>query len=72
MQIDGTLLVSKDYKSFPNRLDDESRIEDFLAFYSAVDVVFKGTGVIDGQGFMWWVREFISKNTYGRPFLVSM
>jgi hypothetical protein len=70
MQIDGKVLVSKDYKSFPNR--DERNIEDFLAFYDSNDLVFEGTGVIDGQGFMWWVREFISKNIYGRPLLVQL
>ena len=68
VQIDGTLLVSKDYKSFPNK--DSNNIEDFFTFRFCHDLVFKGEGVIDGQGFMWWIREFISKNTYGRPLLV--
>ena len=63
IQIDGTLLVSKDFESFPAK-------SDFLMFFDARNLTFKGQGVIDGQGYMWWIREYLRKNVNGRPNLV--
>jgi polygalacturonase len=31
-----------------------------------------GKGWLDGQGFMWWIREFLQKNIHRRPNMVSM
>ena len=33
---------------------------------------WQGSGVIDGQGFMWWQREYVGKNTHGRPYMQTM
>ena len=63
IQIDGKLLVSKDFESLPAK-------SDFLMFFGAKNLTFKGEGVIDGQGYMWWIREYLQKNVNGRPNLV--
>ena len=34
------------------------------------DIVFRGKGEIDGQGYMWWVREILGKNSNGRPMMI--
>ena len=36
------------------------------------DIVFRGKGEIDGQGFMWWVREVLKENDLGRPQLLRI
>ena len=62
IQIDGTLLLSKDFKAFS--------ADGFLTFHDTEDLTFKGTGTIDGQGFAWWIREYLQKNIHGRPHLL--
>ena len=72
--IDGKLLVSKNYESYGsmdikectivslNECIDERNnleIENFFNIINAQDVTFKGKGEIDGQGYMWWVREIL-------------
>lgn len=32
----------------------------------------QGNGTVDGQGYWWWVREFMVQNPSGRPMLVNM
>ena len=71
--IDGTLLVSKNYlhyKTDPERwasMTDGYYTEEFLTFRDVEDIVFRGKGQIDGQGYMWWIREILRKNPIGRP-----
>ena len=50
-QIDGTLLLSKNFEAFS--------ADGFFAFDDTEDITFKGTGTIDGQGFNWWIREYL-------------
>ena len=67
-QIDGTLRLSKAHHHFPERNPGEIRD---LFFFSDVDTItFQGSGEIDGQGYMWWVREFIGMNKSGRPRMI--
>jgi polygalacturonase len=39
-------------------------------FEKCEEVTLDGTGTIEGQGFKWWVREFLSQNLYQRPFMI--
>ena len=68
--IDGTIKLSKRHHHWP--LADEDSIRDFMMFRDIVNVTFRGEGTVDGQGYMWWVREFLqrNKNPKGRPRLV--
>ncbi len=36
------------------------------------DLKIQGSGSVDGQGYMWWVREYIGQNHHGRPKLLRM
>ena len=56
-QIDGTLKLSKAHHHFTMR--KEGKISDLFYFEDVSDVTFQGSGVIDGQGYMWWVREVL-------------
>ena len=67
IQIDGTLLVSKNHKRYPL---DGSNVYDFLAFQYVQGVKIEGKGSVQGQGFMWWVRELLGRNKNGRPQLL--
>ena len=33
---------------------------------------FTGKGALEGQGYWWWVHEFLGKNKHGRPHLVHV
>ena len=68
--IDGTIKLSKRHHRWP--MADEKNIRDFMMFEDISDVIFRGEGTVDGQGYMWWVREFLqrNKNPKGRPRLV--
>ena len=74
IQIDGVLILSKDFKNFPNRQPGEMDhlVEDFLSFHDCEDLKFQGSGEIDGQGFMWWMREYLQKNPFGRPNILGV
>ena len=82
--IDGTLLLSKNWRHFQpieaERQDPAEngygkygiRIADMMQFVNCTDIVFRGKGEIDGQGFMWWVRELLKENDLGRPQLIRI
>ena len=67
-QIDGTLRLSKAHHKFPERTPGE--IRDMFFFEDVDTIKFQGIGEIDGQGYMWWVREFIGRNKNGRPRMI--
>ena len=50
MQIDGTILASKDWKSYTTTVDLilGTQIDHVLSFYDSCNLLFTGSGVIDG------------------------
>ena len=56
--------------AWPNVTD--TKIKEFWSVTDSHDLIFKGKGSVDGQGYMWWWREYFVKNPMGRPDLVSM
>lgn len=64
-QIDGTLRLSKRHRQFPLRI--EGKVRDLFRFNDVDSITFQGSGEIDGQGYMWWVRELLSQNKNERP-----
>ena len=78
--IDGTLLISKNYEAFkefdPDYCSSVTNecytIQQFMNFEDVEDITFRGKGEIDGQGYMWWVREILGKNPVGRPKMISV
>ena len=54
--VDGTLLASKNFRDYPH---PGGNCPDIIEFYDVENLKWQGTGVIDGQGFMWWQREYL-------------
>lgn len=54
--IDGTILASKRHHKYPLKDD---RVRMFMEFNEVQNLTINGSGSIDGQGYMWWVRELI-------------
>jgi hypothetical protein len=66
--IDGEVWVSSDYKSWP--LTSKNKYQNVFTFEDITGLTIQGKGVVEGQGFMWWVREALNKNIHKRPLLV--
>lgn len=62
--IDGQVLLSPNYKDF-------RKGADWWVIRNCNNIKFTGTGVMDGQGYMWWIREWLQKNTNGRPNMIN-
>ena len=56
-RIDGTLKVSTDAWNFFHTRDP-----DVLVFRDFDGLKVHGDGMIDGQGFQWWIREYMQTN----------
>ena len=69
-QIDGTLRLSKRHHLIPER--KLGKLYDFFYLTDIDTITFQGSGEVDGQGYMWWVRELIGQNHNGRPHLVRI
>jgi hypothetical protein len=68
--IDGTVRVSEDNINWPN--ETEGNCWDFWTFRDMDYLHIRGSGEIDGQGYWWWMREYVIKNHAGRPHLLRM
>jgi polygalacturonase len=80
ISIDGTVLASKNWKEWPylsqpsNDLQGKVRYHDLWVFDNCDGLNLNSpasSGVIDGQGYMWWVREFLGKNKAHRPHIIQ-
>jgi len=70
-QIDGNLIANADVDAWP--LDENGRVAGALMrFQDCRDFVMRGGGLIDGNGFEWWVLTITGKLKRGRPHLVVM
>lgn len=67
--IDGELWASKNYLDYPRDKDGEGSVYDMFVLTDIQDMKWQGSGFVDGQGFMWWQREYVQKNPAGRPHL---
>jgi polygalacturonase len=79
IMIDGTIKASKRQLMWPihhwNEPTDpwsELRVRDLFSFSNVHNFKFVGKGTIDGQGYMWWVREYLGLNGFKRPHLLSI
>jgi len=65
LNVEGTILASQNFKKWPLNPDDSKRFAEMFSFIDCSDITFESrskTGVIDGQGYMWWLREFLGLN----------
>jgi hypothetical protein len=82
-QIDGTVYASNNWKHWPvavgeERLEkkdglnkeDHKRYQHFWQIWDSNNLRVEGKGLIDGQGYMWWIREILQLNIHQRPNLI--
>lgn len=55
--IEGSVFAAQEFDNWP--LKNNNKVFDFWTFEDSSHLHLKGDGVIDGQGFQWWVREFM-------------
>jgi len=67
LTIDGTLTASDDFRNYP--LDDD-QVKNIFTIMNWDGLHIQGAGVIEGQGFMWWVRDFMNLNPNNRPHML--
>ena len=74
--IDGTIKASKRHDVWPTKIvthddkPDTVDIRKFIDLYEVHNFSIVGSGTVDGQGYMWWIREYLGHNHFGRPHLV--
>ena len=66
--IDGTIKASKRQHKWS--VDSRNKIANFIHLEEVHNFIINGEGTVDGQGYMWWIREYISRNPHGRPKLL--
>jgi hypothetical protein len=84
IRIDGDIKASKRHTRWEvdyvwdvkNKTTGEGKwkveIWNFIDIQYSTNLKFEGKGSVDGQGFMWWLREYVQKNPAGRPNLIEM
>ena len=73
IQIFGKVLASKNYTLWPtNGHTHKNKHNPFWMFNECNGLKIEGNGTIDGQGYMWWVRELFNKNIAHRPVLINI
>ena len=69
-QIEGEVKLSEDYESWPH--DDGKSCLDFWHIVDSQYINFVGNGVVDGQGYWWWRREYTLQNIFHRPHILKI
>ena len=69
--VEGHLIAIDDISGWPSKGSDYLNV---LYFYNCTGITISGNslGVIDGQGYKWWVELLFNFITYTRPNLVKM
>ena len=67
--VDGVIQLSDDYKSWPTT---GNSVQHFWLIQDSESIHIQGTGLVEGQGYWWWMREYIVANPYGRPNMLAM
>ena len=70
LRVEGSILQSKNWVQYPFSNDDDNHYDALLWFQRCDGILIEGKGTIDGQGFMWWVREILQKNKHTRPYII--
>lgn len=67
--INGKIHLSNDDRRWPKG-DGGGRVYCFWDIYDSQFVHIRGSGSIDGRGYMWWWREILVINPDGRPHMI--
>ena len=69
--IDGLVYMSDDNKNWPLE-DGGNNVAHFWSMKDSENIHIRGSGQIEGQGYWWWMREYIQANEHGRPHALVM
>ena len=73
LTVDGTVYASKRFHSWPTTVNLDKmkyKLWNVWEFSNVHGFKLQGSGTIDGNGYMWWMREYLGTNPYGdRPSL---
>ena len=72
LTIDGTIKASKRMIHYGANTKNNMHIHNFFEFEFFNNLTIRGNGTVDGQGYMWWIREYLGTNPHGRPILLDM
>lgn len=74
--IDGTIKCSKRQHKWNTYVDTKhnntTKVREFIELTEIHDFTIRGSGTVDGQGYMWWIREYLGRNPAGRPKLLNV
>jgi len=68
--VNGTFYQSKNWVQYPYGHED-SHYDALFYFDNVHGIAIIGNGTLDGQGFMWWIREILQKNLHTRPYIIK-
>eukprot|EP00347_Sterkiella_histriomuscorum_P020779 403336490 len=68
-RVDGVMQLSDDYENWP--LNGKS-VYNFWTVSDSKNITITGNGLIEGQGYWWWMREYMVLNKHGRPNMLAM
>ena len=71
LRIEGTLLQTLNFASYPYGNNGFDQFDALLHFEASHHITLSGNGTIDGQGYMFWVREILGKNGHDRPYILE-
>jgi polygalacturonase len=71
LRIEGTLLQTLNFASYPYGNNGFDQFDALLHFEGSHHITVAGNGTIDGQGYMFWVREILGKNGHDRPYILE-
>lgn len=69
LKIDGTWMPSPYWEQWP-LYSDGSKVLPLFQVNDSENFNIEGEGVVEGQGYDWWVREWNHQNKHGRPDLL--
>lgn len=67
--VEGTVVLCEDHWNWPFK---NNKFDDFMDIWDSSNLHFRGNGLIDGRGYMWWWREILVMNQHERPHMIRM
>ena len=55
--INGLIYLSEDFKAWP--VNSNNDVNHFFVVNDVENLNIRGSGQIDGQGYWWWMREYV-------------
>ena len=70
--IDAKMYMSEDNINWPSEEKGSNGAHSLFHIIDSEYIHIRGDGHIEGQGYWWWMREYIVANKHGRPHMLQM